>query len=165
MCQICTQKKKKSFKEYIMIEVTSTTRDIETGEEQGTEARVCFICLENCDQVSAEICLCKNLVCHPSCQLEMMRKMKSIKCGVCATNYKNARNTSRHALSSSGKTGIVIFSFMMFCACVTLVVFIIDNFFVLLIETLCLLAGAAGFLFVLLKSTSTYRVINTIWII
>ena len=134
---------------------------METGEEQET----CFICMESCKDNVRDICLCKSLVCHPTCQLEMMRNIGSVRCRVCATDFKNAGIKRRLILSNSGKFGLLISFCMMCCTVVTFTIYCFDGLLILLVETLCLLAGVLGFLIALLRTKSTFEIQSTIFLL
>ena len=51
-------------------------------------APTCFICLEECPNTL--VCACKNMPCHTSCQLNLVRTRNDATCTVCLSAYTNA---------------------------------------------------------------------------
>lgn len=143
--------------------ITTIGNDAE-GERGTKEAPyTCFICMEPCEPSPRQVCLCKTLLCHPSCQLQMMRQMESVECTVCKTPFRNASVRQRRVLSQTGWSGMCIFSFIIMLASSTFCMYLAFGMpHILLIETVCFLFVAFSFLVILLRNPISYSTLNKV---
>ena len=113
---------------------------------------VCYVCLE--PTTCCDICDC-TVGLHPDCQLQLMRRTNTAKCGVCRTDFRNAKVTRRKVLRwDRSWFGLILFITVVSMGEIGLFAFLCERQFMncgIAIGFMILFGGIATFLTVAIR--------------